>query len=655
MSHDHIHNHAHEHCHGHCGEHAHEHHHHNEEGELRETIVKLVLSAILLVVAIVIEKNTDLKTWQYLLIYLIPYLIVGWETLKEGAGKLLEGEALDEDFLMGVATVGALAIGFLPGAGNQFPEAVFVMLFFQLGELFEGIAEGRSRRSISALMDIRPDTANLETPEGLKVVRPDSVAVGETVVVKPGEKVPMDGVVLEGNSALDTKALTGESVPRNISAGDSIISGCINLWGLLRVKVGKPFGESTASRVLELVENAAGNKSRSESFITRFAKIYTPIVVGAAVLLAIIPPLAGGGSFATWLYRALTFLIVSCPCALVISVPLSFFGGIGGASRRGILVKGANYLEALTRLGTVVFDKTGTLTEGVFEVTAVHPEIIKEKELLHLTAHVERHSKHPVAEALRKAYPEEADDCNVEDVREFAGKGVQATVNGRRISAGNEKMMEELGIKVHGCEKCGGAGTIVHVAVDSEYVGHILISDRVKSSSAEAIAMLKAAGAGRTVMLTGDSAKVAESVAKTVGVDSYGAGLLPAEKLSELETLIDTADKKTTVAFVGDGINDAPVLARADIGIAMGALGSDAAIEAADVVLMDDDPRKIATAIRIARKTVGISRQNICFAITVKLAVLLLAAFGLAPMWLAVFADVGVTVIAVLNAMRTLA
>ena len=640
----HNHEHEHEHCHGHC-----------DDGELRETIVKLVLSAILLVVAIVIEKNTDLKTWQYLLIYLVPYLIVGWETLKEGAEKLLEGEALDEDFLMGVATVGALAIGFLPGAESQFPEAVFVMLFFQLGELFEGIAEGRSRRSISALMDIRPDTANLETPEGLKVVSPDSVAVGETVVVKPGEKVPMDGVVLEGSSSLDTKALTGESVPRSISAGDDIISGCINLSGVLRVKVGKPFGESTASKVLELVENAADNKSRSESFITRFAKIYTPIVVGAAVLLAIIPPLAGGGNFATWLYRALTFLIVSCPCALVISVPLSFFGGIGGASRRGILVKGSNFLESLTRMRTVVFDKTGTLTEGVFQVTAVHPELIGEKELLHLAAHVERHSTHPVAEALREAYADEADDCKVEDVREFAGKGVQATVNGRRISAGNEKMMEEAGAKIHSCDKCHGEGTVVHVAIDGEYAGHIMISDRVKASSAEAVAMLKDAGVERTVMLTGDARPVAESVAKEVGLDGFASGLLPADKLSELENLILSADDKTTVAFVGDGINDAPVLARADIGIAMGALGSDAAIEAADVVLMDDDPRKIAEAVKIARKTVGISRQNIIFAIGIKLAVLLLAAFGLAPMWLAVFADVGVTVIAVLNAMRTLA
>jgi len=529
------------------------------------------------------------------------------------------------------------------------------MLFFQLGELFEGIAEGRSRRSISALMDIRPDTANLETADGLKVVSPESVAVGETIVVKVGEKVPMDGLVLEGSSSLDTKALTGESVPRSISAGENIISGCINLSGVLRVKVEKPFGESTASKVLELVENAADNKSRSESFITRFAKVYTPIVVGAAVLLAIIPPILGTGSFATWLYRALTFLIVSCPCALVISVPLSFFGGIGAASRHGILVKGSNFLEALTRMRTVVFDKTGTLTEGVFEVTAVHPELIGENELLHLAAHVERHSKHPVAEALRKAYADEADGCSVEDVREFAGKGVQASVNGRRISAGNEKMMEEVGVKMHTCDKCKGEGTVVHVAIDGEYVGHIVISDRVKSSSAEAVAMLKAAGVDQTVMLTGDAPKVAESVAKEVGVDKYGAGLLPADKLSELEDLIYSAEKKSTVAFIGDGINDAPVLARADIGIAMGALGSDAAIEAADVVLMDDDPRKVATTIKIARKTVRISRQNIVFAIAVKVAVLVLAAFGLAPMWLAVFADVGVTVIAVLNAMRTLA
>lgn len=635
-------------------EHNHEHHeHHHEDHELRETIVKLVAAAVLLVGCIIIEKNTAWKTWQYLLIYLIPYLIVGWETLCEGAEKLLEGEALDEDFLMGVATLGALAIGFLPGAKSEFPEAVFVMLFFQLGELFEGIAEGRSRKSISALMDIRLDSANLETEEGLKTVSPEEVLVGDIIVVKPGERVPLDGTVIEGRSSLDTKALTGESVPRGISEGESIASGCINLTGVLRVKVEKVFGESTASRILELVEHASDHKSKSESFITRFAKVYTPIVVAAAVLLAVIPPVFFGGAFATWLYRALTFLIVSCPCALVISVPLSFFGGIGGASRKGILVKGSNWLEALSRLETVVFDKTGTLTEGVFEVTAVHPEMIGERDLLHLAAHVERLSTHPIAEALRRAYENEKDDCEVADIREFAGKGVQARVNGQTVCAGNLKLMEDLGIEVHECGRGAHAGTVVHVSIDGVYAGHIVISDRVKSGAKEALEALKDAGVEKAVMLTGDSAKVASSVAAELGLDEFRADLLPDGKVAEIEHIL--GDGTGTVAFVGDGINDAPVLARADVGIAMGALGSDAAIEAADVVLMDDDPGKIATAIGIARRTVRIARQNIWFAIAVKLAVLALAAIGLAPMWLAVFADVGVTVLAVLNAMRTLA
>lgn len=631
-----------------------EHEHHHEEGGLRESIIKITAAAVLLIVAIVVEKHTDWKLWQYLLLYLVPYLIVGWETLKEGAEKLLEGEALDEDFLMGVATLGALAIGFFPDAQSQFPEAVFVMLFFQLGELFEGIAEGRSRKSISALMDIRPDSANLETPDGLKVVNPETVLVDDIIVVKPGERVPLDGTVIEGKSSLDTKALTGESVPRSISEGDAIASGCINLNGALRIRVGKAFGESTASKILELVEHAAENKSSSESFITRFAKVYTPIVVGAAVLLAIIPPAAGLGSFATWIYRALTFLIVSCPCALVISVPLSFFGGIGGASRKGILVKGSNWLETLANLDTVVFDKTGTLTEGVFEVTAVHPELIGENELLHLAAHVERLSTHPIAEALRRAYANEDDDCDVTDIREFAGKGVEARVNGQQVCAGNLRLMEELGIEVHECEKCGHAGTVVHLAINGTYAGHVVISDKIKAGAAQAVKDLKAAGVGNAVMLTGDTERVASSVAAELGLDSFKADLLPDGKVSELEKLIGGIRGVGKLAFVGDGINDAPVLARADIGIAMGALGSDAAIEAADVVLMDDDPRKIATAIGIARRTVRIARQNICFAIAVKIAVLLLAAFGLAPMWLAVFADVGVTVLAVLNAMRTL-
>ena len=636
-------------------EHRHEHEHHHEEGGLRESIIKISVAAALLIIDIIIEKNTSWKTWQYLLLYLIPYLIVGWETLCEGAEKLLEGEALDEDFLMGVATIGALAIAFLPGAHSQFPEAVFVMLFFQLGELFEGIAEGRSRKSISALMDIRPDSANLETAEGLETVHPETIVPGQIIVIRPGEKVPLDGAVIEGKSSLDTKALTGESVPRGISEGDSVASGCINLSGALRVRVSKPFGESTASRILELVEHASENKSSSESFITRFAKVYTPIVVGAAVLPAIIPPVIAGGDFATWLYRALTFLIVSCPCALVISVPLSFFGGIGGASRKGILVKGSNWLEALSRLQAVVFDKTGTLTQGVFEVTAVHPEMIGEEELLHLAAHVEHLSTHPIAEALRNAWEAEGDDCEVSDIEEIAGEGVQAVVNGRTVSAGNLRLMERLGTEVHECKKCHHEGTVVHVAIDGIYAGHIVISDKVKPGAGETVTALKAVGVDKTIMLTGDSAAVAASVASELGLDDFRAELLPDGKVAELEKLLAAKEGRETLAFVGDGINDAPVLARADIGIAMGALGSDAAIEAADVVLMDDDPRKIATAVKIARRTVGIARQNIWFAIIVKMVVLVLAALGLAPMWLAVFADVGVTVIAVLNAMRTLA
>ena len=639
----------HHHHHEEACEHCHEHHHHHEEGGVKESVIKIVLATVLLIAAVIIEKKTDWPTWAYLLIYLIPYLIVGWETLTEAAEALVHGEALDENFLMSVATLGALAIGFLPGAETQFPEAVFVMLFFQVGEMFEGIAEGRSRKSISHLMDIRPDTAHVERDGKLLTVKPESVQTGEIIVIQPGEKVPMDGLVLEGSSSLDTVALTGESVPRSIGKDDEVLSGCVNLSGVLRVRTTKVFGESTAAKILDLVENATEHKSKSESFITKFAKVYTPIVVGLAVALALIPSLITG-EWATWIYRALMFLVVSCPCALVISVPLTFFGGIGGASRKGILVKGANFMDTLSRVRTVVFDKTGTLTEGVFEVTAVHPELIDEKELLHLAAHVERHSTHPIAAALRNAYPDEQDDCSVTDIRETAGHGVIATVNGKRIAVGNEKLMGLEGADSHPCEL---KGTIVHVSIDGVYAGHIVISDRVKADAADAVAALHKAGIRETVMLTGDQADIAAHVAATVGVDAFHAELLPADKVACVEKLLSPS-KEGALAFVGDGINDAPVLARADLGIAMGALGSDAAIEAADVVLMDDKPSKVAEAVRIARRTLGIARENMVFAIGIKILVLLLAAFGLATLWMAVFADVGVTVLAVLNAMRAL-
>jgi len=631
----------------------HNHHHDHEGGELKEQIVKIAAAAVLLVAAVLIEKFSGLKTWQLLLVYLVPYLVVGWDTLKEAAEGLKEGEPLNENFLMALATAGALCIGFLPGAETQFPEAVFVMLFFQVGEMFEGIAEGRSRKSIAHLMDIRPDSANLERNGEVVVVHPDEVRVGEIVLIRPGEKVPMDGTVIEGSSTLDTMALTGESVPRKVGEGDAILSGCVNLSGVLRVRVTKEFLQSTASKILELVTEASEKKSVSERFITRFARIYTPIVVAAAALLAFIPPLLSGSfalSFPTWLYRALMFLVVSCPCALVISVPLAFFGGLGGASRKGVLIKGSNFIDALSKTSTVVFDKTGTLTEGVFEVTAVHPETLDETALLHLAAHVERYSTHPIAAALRNAYPDEHDSCSVSEVEEIAGKGVTALVNGVRVSVGNPSLMDSVGAAWHPCSK---EGTIIHVALDGVYAGHIVISDRIKDDAPEAISALKGEGVRRCFMLTGDHENVAASVAAALGLDGYRAGLLPQDKVAELGRLLGEA-REGTLAFVGDGINDAPVLARADIGIAMGALGSDAAIEAADVVLMDDRPSKIAAAIRIARKTVRIARENIAFAIGIKLLVLILAALGLATMWMAVFADVGVTVLAVLNAMRTL-
>ena len=618
-----------------------------------------------MVLAVVIEHKFQLPTWQLLLVYLVPYLVIGHDTLKEAAEGIAHGHAFDEHFLMSVATIGALCIGFLPGAENQFPEAVFVMLFFQVGELFEGYAEGKSRESISHLMDIRPDYANVACGDAqLQKVSPDQVEVGSVIVVRPGEKVPLDGVVMEGTSSLNTIALTGESMPREITVDDEVISGCINLSGVIRVRTTKNFGESTVSKIIELVENASEHKSQSEAFITRFARIYTPIVVCAAIAIAILPPLyiavanaslsTFHSSLPTWLYRALMFLVVSCPCALVISVPLTFFGGIGGASRHGILVKGANYMDILAKIKTVVFDKTGTLTHGQFAVEAVHPDTCSEHQLLHLAAHVEHFSTHPIGAALRDAFPDEATDgCRISDIEEIAGHGIVASVEEHRVAVGNTKLMDSIGAKWHDCHH---VGTIIHVAIDGVYAGHIVINDKIKDDSAEAITQLKALGVGKTVMLTGDRKEVADHVAKQLHIDEYHAELLPADKVAYMDEIVNsqqqTANSQTL--FVGDGINDAPVLARADIGIAMGGLGSDAAIEAADVVIMDDQPSKIALAIRIARRTLSIAHQNVYFAIGVKVAVLLLATFGLATMWLAVFADVGVTVLAVLNAMRAL-
>ena len=663
MAHNHHHEHeccSHEHHHEHhdhegC-EHAH-HHHHDDEGGLKQQIIKIAATVVLLVGAIIIEKRCDLSTWQMLLIYLIPYLLIGFDTLKEAAEGLAHGEAFNEHFLMSVATIGALCIGFLPGAETQFPEAVFVMLFFQVGELFEAYAEGKSRDSIAHLMDIRPDVANVERNGQLESVNPEKVEVGETIVVKPGEKVPLDGVILEGATALNTIALTGESLPREVAEGDEVVSGCVNLSGLIKVRTTKSFGESTVSKIINLVENATESKSRSENFITRFAHVYTPVVVFAALALALLPPLFSGdftGTFATWLYRALMFLVVSCPCALVISVPLTFFGGIGGASRKGILVKGANYMDVLARVGTVVFDKTGTLTCGQFAVTAVHPEKCDERHLLHLAAHVEHYSTHPIGAALRDAFPDEATDgCKLSEVEEIAGRGIKAKVEDWTVCVGNTKMMETIGAKWHDCDH---VGTIIHVAIDGEYAGHIVINDKVKDDSEEAIRRLKSLGVSRTVMLTGDREEVGKDVAEKLDIDEYHAELLPADKVAYVDELLNVqrSTPNSKLAFVGDGINDAPVLARADVGIAMGGLGSDAAIEAADVVLMDDKPSKIALAIRIARRTLRIAKQNVWFAIGVKVAVLVLAAFGIATLWMAVFADVGVTVLAVLNAMRAL-
>ena len=663
---EHIHEHHHDECCEHHHHHEHEHHHNHEEGGLKGKLVIIIATVILLVAAVIIEKKCNLKTWQLLLVYLVPYLLTGWETLKEAVEGLVHGDAFNEHFLMSIATIGALCIGFLPGAETQFPEAVFVMLFFQVGELFEGYAEGKSKESISHLMDIRPDKANVEREGNLLEVSPEEVKVGEVIVIRPGEKVPLDGQIIEGATSLNTVALTGESVPREAGAGDEVISGCVNLSGAIKVRTTKNFKESTASKIIDLVENAAEKKSRSETFITRFARIYTPIVVCAAVLLAFLPPLLSGSfseSFPTWLYRALMFLVVSCPCALVISVPLTFFGGIGGASRKGILIKGASYMDILSKVKTVVFDKTGTLTQGKFAVEAVHPDTCKDgshsqechqghgsdsKRLLHLAAHVEHFSTHPIAGALRDAFPQEATDgCQVSEIEEIAGKGAKARIGNDTVYAGNEKLMESIGVKWHPCHH---AGTIIHIAINGEYSGHIVINDQMKEDSAKAISDLRSMGIADTVMLTGDREEVARQIAGKLNLPEYHSELMPSDKVRIVEQLLE----KGTLAFVGDGINDAPVLARADVGIAMGALGSDAAIEAADVVLMDDKPSKIATAIRIARRTISIAKQNIWFAIGVKVAVLILATLGIATMWMAVFADVGVTVLAVLNAMRAL-
>lgn len=620
----------------------------------KKKLLRIILTAVLLVGAVIIEKTLNLEVWQLLLVYLVPFLLIGYDTIGEAVEGIMHGEVFDEDFLMCVATVGALLIGFLPGAETEFPEAVFVMLFFQIGELFEHYAEDNSRKSISHLMDIRPDSANVERGDQVVEVSPEQVAVGETIVVKPGEKLPLDGVVVEGETNLNTVALTGESMPRSVKKGDEVVSGCINISGVVRIRVEKTFGESTVSKILDLVEHASGNKSKSETFIARFARVYTPIVVYVALALAFIPPFFCGGymeALPVWVSRALTFLVVSCPCALVISVPLTFFAGIGGASRRGILIKGSNYMDTLAKTATVVFDKTGTLTKGRFEVEAVHPQNFDERELLHLAAHVERYSTHPIAMSLKTAFGNESDGCRVENVEEIAGQGVRALVNGKEVCVGNARMMDAIGAEWHECHR---KGTIVHVAADGVYAGHIVVNDVVKDDAQEAVEGLKRRGIRKTVMLTGDHQDVALRVAEAVGIDECHAGLLPVDKVDAVEKLIDEKKEGEALAFVGDGINDAPVLARADVGIAMGALGSDAAIEAADVVLMDDKPSKIATAIGIARRTIGIARENVAFAIFIKLLVLVLAAFGVATMWMAVFADVGVTVIAVFNAMRAL-
>ena len=607
-------------------------------------VARIAASAVLLVAAVLIPYEGP---WRFVL-FLPAYFVIGWDVLWKAARNIAHGQVFDENFLMALATVGAFCTGFF-GQG-EYPEAVFVMLFYQVGELFQGYAVGKSRKSIASLMDIRPDYANVERDGQLTQVDPEEVAVGDTITVKAGERVPLDGVVLEGSSLVNTSALTGESVPRQVQPGDDVISGCVNQSGLLRVRVTKPFGESTVQKILDLVENSSSKKARAENFITKFARYYTPIVVFCALALALVPPLFVG-DWVGWVQKALIFLVVSCPCALVISVPLSFFGGIGGASRQGILVKGGNYLEVLANTEIVVFDKTGTLTKGVFNVTAIHPEEYSESGLLEMAALAESYSDHPISRSLKEAWGQELDASRVGEVEELSGRGVRAQVDGKTVCAGNDKLMEEIGVKWHPCHH---VGTTVHVAVEGKYIGHIVISDEVKPDAKEAIAALKAQGVKKTVMLTGDAKAVGESVAKDLGLDEAYTQLLPGDKVDRVEALLSEKSPKGKLAFVGDGINDAPVLSRADIGIAMGALGSDAAIEAADIVLMDDKPSKIAKAMEISQRTLRIVRQNIVFALAVKLLVLALTPFGIANMWEAVFADVGVMVIAILNASRAL-
>lgn len=628
--------------------------------KLRRWRKRIVIALVLFAMIFALTELLPLSNWLggernavyvEFALYLIPYAIAGYDVLLKAARNIKNGQLFDENFLMAVATIGAFSLVFFPDSGPHMAEGAAVMLFYQVGELFQQYAVGKSRKSIAAMMDIAPDFANIRNTNGdLEQIDPDSVAVGSEIVVKPGERVPIDGVVVEGFSQLDTAALTGESVPRAIEAGSEVVSGCVNLTGLLIMKTTKPFGESTVSRILELVENAAEKKAHTENFITRFARYYTPAVCGVALVLALLPPLLGFGALSDWVFRGLTFLVVSCPCALVISVPLSFFGGIGGASKLGILIKGSNYLESLASVDTVVFDKTGTLTSGTFGVVAVHPtEGVEGDRLLELAAHAEAYSDHPIAMSVKHAYGERVDETRVSNASEVSGRGVQAEIDGARVSVGNDKLMASLDIDAHNCEL---VGTMLHVAENGKYLGHIVIADMVKDDAAKTIADLHATGVTKTVMLTGDAEEVARSVASELGLDEFHAKLLPQDKVAEVERLLDVESKKGRLAFVGDGINDAPVLTRADIGIAMGAMGSDAAIEAADIVLMDDKPSNIAKAIRLSRKTMGIVWQNIVFALGVKLAVLVLAAVGIANMWMAVFADVGVAILAILNAMR---
>ena len=603
---------------------------------------RIIIGAAVLATAVLLSLNNE---WLQIALFIISYIIVGGDVVKRAVKNIFKGQVFDENFLMSIATIGAFFIG-------EYPEGVAVMLFYQVGELFQSYAVGKSRKSIASLMNIRPDYANVKKGDELVKVDPDEVQIGDIIVIKAGEKIPLDGKVIEGSSMIDTSALTGESVPREVEVGSDILSGCININGVITAEVTKEFGESTVSKILDLVENASSKKSNSEQFITKFARYYTPVVVIIAVFLAIIPPLViDGATFSDWIYRALAFLVVSCPCALVISIPLSFFGGIGGASKKGVLVKGSNYLEALAETEIVVFDKTGTLTKGVFNVQEIHPEGVSKEELLELTAHAESYSNHPISLSLKRAYSKEIDNGRISDVEEISGHGVIATVDGKKVMAGNIKLMKMMDIPYFKGELIG---TIVHVAVNNKYIGYIVIADEVKEDSAQAIKELKAANIKQTVMLTGDNKSIGSKVAKELGLDKVYAELLPADKVEKLEELFSQKSKKGKLAFVGDGINDAPVLARADIGIAMGGLGSDAAIEASDVVIMTDEPSKMATTMKISKKTLKIAHQNIVFAIGIKIIVLILSAFGITTMWAAIFADVGVTIIAVLNAFRAL-